>query len=368
MNWSRLGFYAFLTFSLWGQTGKGPAALGAGYEFPAPLFLAPGQLVTLLVYGIPITRNRSTDTDELPTSVNGITVTMEQLVHSPSGSRILRWHLPIQEVRWFGTCAQPLTSTCLPPTGGITVQIPFEMENAFADFSCAGCVPFPYAYFWVNVDGEGPVFMDIAPLPDRVHILRSYDSVLPINSNEPNKFCASYLNQFQNTSVYSMSSLPCPALVKHSDGSLVTAENPARAGEELVAWAVGLGRTTPATKTGQVVKVSAPTETTFALDFNFRRNALPTKPPPVTAGGDVPQASYTGTVEGTVGVYQVRFQVPPVPPETPPCAAIGTNIPLGANLVFTNLTVSIGGRYSFDGAGICVAVDNTAPQNPESPQ
>jgi uncharacterized protein (TIGR03437 family) len=81
-------------------------------------------------------------------------------------------------------------------------------------------------------------------------------------------------------------------------------------------------------------------------------NALATRPP--APGAEVPQPLYAGAAPGYVGLYQINFVVPPVPRGTPLCA--GTVDPR-ANVVYSNLTVSVGGRYSFDGAGICVAVD-----------
>jgi hypothetical protein len=56
------------------------------------------------------------------------------------------------------------------------------------------------------------------------------------------------------------------------------------------------------------------------------------------------------------GLYQINFVVPPIPNQTKPCA--GSGIGPGANAVQSNLTVSFGGSFSFDGAGICVSVTN----------
>jgi uncharacterized protein (TIGR03437 family) len=119
---------------------------------------------------------------------------------------------------------------------------------------------------------------------------------------------------------------------------------------------VGLGQTSPPLETGKIVKSPAPTVTTFTMDFNYRPNALATRPPP--AGADVPQPLYAGATPGYVGLYQINFVVPPVPRGTPPCADI---VDPSANVVYSNLTVSVGGRYSFDGAGICVAVGAAQP-------
>jgi uncharacterized protein (TIGR03437 family) len=143
--------------------------------------------------------------------------------------------------------------------------------------------------------------------------------------------------------------LPCSPIVTHADGSAVSVTSPAKAGEELVAYATGLGQTNPASVTGQLVTKSAPTVTTFTLDYNYHPNALPSRPLPNGS-----QPIFAGTTPGYVGLYQVNFIVPPVPAGTPPCVDASA-LPLGSNVVQSNLTVSIGGTFSFDGARICVA-------------
>jgi hypothetical protein len=84
--------------------------------------------------------------------------------------------------------------------------------------------------------------------------------------------------------------------------------------------------------------------------FDFTPNASP-KPPPLLAE----RAIYSGLTQRFVGLYQVNFKIPAVPPNTPKCSSE----------VRSNLTVTIGdggsGLYSwgpsFDGAGICVKPD-----------
>jgi hypothetical protein len=124
---------------------------------------------------------------------------------------------------------------------------------------------------------------------------------------------------------------------------------------------VGLGQTSPPLETGKIVKAPASAVTTFTIDFNFRPNALATRPPTAEAAGVVPQPLYAGATPGYVGLYQINFVVPPVPRGTPPCAEIVDPQAPTANVVYSNLTVSVGGLYSFDGAGICVAVDAAQP-------
>jgi uncharacterized protein (TIGR03437 family) len=133
-----------------------------------------------------------------------------------------------------------------------------------------------------------------------------------------------------------------------------TAALPANVGEALTAWVFGLGQTTRAATTGQPAPAS-PTAETFNLNFNYQVNSLATKP--YTGEPDrVPLTPlYAGLAPGYVGLYQVSFIVPAqLPNGTPICAQPGAFAP-GANVPQSNLTVSIGGQFSFDGAGICVA-------------
>jgi hypothetical protein len=209
----------------------------------------------------------------------------------------------------------------------------------------------------VETNSDLPFSIDVFVLSDKVHILKALDAVLPIIGPGMYERCYS-ITRNDAAAPLNLTGLPCPPMVTHSDGSLVSAKNPAKPGEELVAYAVGLGQTSPPLETGRIVTSPARTVTTFTMDFNYRPNALPTRPPPGAA--DVPQPLYAGATPGFVGLYQINFVAPPVPPGTPPCAEImGPQAPT-ANMVYSNLTVSVGGRYSFDGAGICVAVG--APQ------
>jgi uncharacterized protein (TIGR03437 family) len=145
-------------------------------------------------------------------------------------------------------------------------------------------------------------------------------------------------------------------MLTHADGKLVSAANPAKGGEEIVAYVTGLGQTSPPLTTGQAATTGAPTLTVFAIDLNYRPNALATKPQGPSLTGSVPRNQaplFTGATPGFVGLYQINFIVPPVPNELPPCVDGPAAGPY-ANVVQSNLTVSVGSVFSFDGAGICV--------------
>jgi hypothetical protein len=74
------------------------------------------------------------------------------------------------------------------------------------------------------------------------------------------------------------------------------------------------------------------------VGFDFRPNAAPSRyfPQPVFA-----QAYLT---PGFVGLYQVNVQLPAAVPAVPACSPG----------IQSNLTINLGGMFSFDGAAICV--------------
>jgi hypothetical protein len=303
----------------------------SAYAFPAPLTVAPGQLVTLIVQGLDDTMTKTLRAPagaDLPNSLAGISAGYQQF-SLPNGG-LIGLGMPILEVHPFSPCNRVALYECVE-LAAITVQIPLEALPELPQ-PPAGTG----ATLGVSDGNSSGKFGEIiaVTLSDQVHILTSCDPFMTSSSFAP-------LNA---------TGLPCPSIVAHPDGSLVTVKNPAKAGEELVAYAVGLGQTNPPSVTGKLATTSAPTQTTFALDFSFHPNTLPSRPLPVG-----PPPLFAGTTPGYVGLYQVNFVVPPVPAGTPPCVDTSA-LPLGSNVVQSNLTVSVGGAYSFDGARICVAV------------
>jgi hypothetical protein len=267
--------------------------VSAGYPNPAPAYLAPGEVITFYVAGLTSTQGIT----------QGITAALQENVPVPA---------PVLSVSQVSSCPnvyENAQSGC-GTMSAVTVQIPFELNP-----DC------------------GPQFGFIA-VEDRVHILTICDTILGVPP----------LQIPEDTT-----GLPCEPYVTHANGVLVTDSSPAAPGEELIAWAVGLGRTSPAAATGQPANAAATAET-FYLDFNYRVNALPTKPSTGDPYAMPPQPVYAGSVPGYVGLYQVNFVVPPAPStgiaQCPPARVAGQ--------VGSNFTVSIGGQSSFDGAGICV--------------
>jgi hypothetical protein len=138
------------------------------------------------------------------------------------------------------------------------------------------------------------------------------------------------------------------------ENSLVLHWETASGGEELVAYATGLGQTNPPLATGVPAAQSSPAVSPFNMDFNYRPNALASQP----AFTPVNPPLFAGSTQGFVGLYQINFVVPPPPVGLQPCSGLIIAAgPIGG-LVLSNLTVSVGSLVSFDGAGICVTPDS----------
>jgi len=283
-----------------GQSTSANTVAGMGYLYP-PVTVAPGQLITVFLQG-----NVQGD---ISAAVAGLSA-------------------PVLEVRPGSSC--PASTLCSLLTA-ITIQIPNVIEPCGYP---PVCNVVSLAQLVVTVNGVAGAPISLTPLPDRVHILTACDTVVPGGSGSAPQFSA----------------LPCAPLVTHADGSAVTSGSPAQGGEVAVAYAVGLGLTTPVVPAGLAATAATPTQETFNLDFNFRPNALATQPVQPSGCNTCPVPArpiplYSGLVPGYVGLYQINFTVPPAP--------VGTQTCSGA--VQSNLTVSVGGLASFDGAGICVA-------------
>jgi uncharacterized protein (TIGR03437 family) len=279
-----------------------PGVVAAGFSDPFPITVAPGQLLTLFV--------------QPSTPAPAITATLATGGTNES--------MPVIEVN-------PASNSCpsCPDLLAVTVQIPFDMPVSPVPGSLSNILVAPSSIA-ISVNGVAAPAIGVQALADHIHILTLCDSLAPPSLPS---------NLIQQ---------PCAPMITHADGTQVSINSPAVPGEELVAYALGLGQTNPALTTGQPAAASNPTVATFNLDFNFRPNALATQPMP-----SAPAALFAGATQGFVGLYQINFIVPAPPAGLPPCASAGVS-PLIATGVFSNLTVSIGSMFSFDGAGICV--------------
>jgi len=295
-----------------------PVLLGSGNLSPFPLPVAPGQLLTLFV--------QASSAVQLPASISAVfsngsdqNIPVLQTIQANTGCNATLAGVP---------CAQVLAVMVQVPYG-IPVFCPVCATEAVTSGSVV-----------VSVNGAKTPAVEVQPLQDQIHFLTACDIIVAgVNSMTP------------------LNGLPCTPLVTHADGRPVSAILPAQAGEELVAYATGLGETNPALIAGQPAPQSSPTVTTFGIDFNYRVNALATKPGAVGVPAAFPL--FTGATQGYAGLYQINFTVPPPPAGLVPCVDNASS-PTYAEAVQSNLTVSVGSNFSFDGAGICVLPSGVA--------
>jgi uncharacterized protein (TIGR03437 family) len=292
-----------------------PVILSAGNVNPFPLSVAPGQVLTLFVQSGVI--------------LAPVTTSDVSAVFSTGGTD---QPMPVLQVGQASTGCSALVMAPCTQVLAVTVEVPFDIPVICPPCANAAVIAESIA---VSVNGVASANVVVQALQDQVHFLTSCDVIvagpalpLPLNSG-----------------------LPCTPMITHADGTMVSNIRPARAGEELVAYATGLGQTNPSLTTGQAAAQSSPTVTAFAIDFNYRANALATQPGAVGASTAIPL--FAGATKGYVGLYQINFVVPPFPPGIQVCVN-NAAAPVLENTLHSNLTVSVGSAFSFDGAGICV--------------
>ena len=219
---SKVLLLAFVSFCYGLAQSPPPIPVGTSYT-PAAVIAAPGQLITLIVEGI---TNRppptvATGGQDLPNSLAGIMVSYFVFDGTP---------VPILQVLpYYGGCNASMFTIC-SQLGAVTIQVPFEAQ---CELCSNGGVP-PQSVTLAQ-DGVGGRRMVALTLPDQVHILTT---------------CDTFVNSIATGTISSTTGLPCPSVVTHPDGSPVTADSPAEPGEEVVAYAVGLGQTNPPLQTG----------------------------------------------------------------------------------------------------------------------
>jgi uncharacterized protein (TIGR03437 family) len=304
------------------------ATVGAGYYPPAPVVVSPGQIITFFTTVGSVLKKVEAGNPPLPASLAGFSATLEQ------GTATIP--APVLSVFPFNPCLSAVQEPC-PSIIGITVQIPFELR-ANIPGSLAPTLLTALSITGPSGDRIAGASILLQPQLDAVHVMHQEDTVLAADQAQPVG--------------------ATPAMVTHSNGKLVDASSPAQAGEELVMYAVGLGATTTPVKTGAASPSPAvPVSGCCSLRFDYTPNAPPS-PGLIINTGDpppLPAPLFVGLTPGFVGLYQVNFLVPAPPPGMNPC-----NVSSGLEfnsfaVVRSNLTVTLIGRVSFDGAAICIS-------------
>jgi uncharacterized protein (TIGR03437 family) len=225
--------------------------------------------------------------------------------------------VPVQAVYPLLKCAGLEPSDCVPLLG-VAVQIPWQLTPNFD----RGGRPATVASLTVSYQGVSGEPFALRPEADAIHARTTCDSTMP-----------------PGVDPFTLLPGPCRALALREDGSPVTAAAPAHAGEMITLHVYGLGRTEDDLENGQAPSEPRPL-TGVELGFQFGPN-LPAMRP------QSPQRPVAAMLSrDRVGLYEIKFTVPALPEDLPECTA---------STIVSNLTVTISGAASFDGAGICVA-------------
>jgi uncharacterized protein (TIGR03437 family) len=101
----------------------------------------------------------------------------------------------------------------------------------------------------------------------------------------------------------------------HADYSLVTADSPAHAGEEIVLYATGLGPTVPAAIPNQIPKTAARIAATAGFQVLLNGVAV-----------DPTRIAYAGVTPGYAGLFQINLRLPDDAPQNPEIRVGNANI------------------------------------------
>src|ERR1017187_1537860 len=200
-----------IIMSLVPMFGQGITLAGAGYSDPSVIRVAPGQITTLFVTGLKTVLSSqpvNATSIPLPTTLAGITVTLNQ---TP---------LPLLSIQQMSVCNAvppvPPPPPSSPPSSSlpspdclitaITLQIPYDLplpgENKTTATELA-----------VNENGTVSKAFGVLPITDNFHVLNTCDAFLFLPTNRISG---------------------CNAVVTHGDGTVVTLDSPAKAGEVVV--------------------------------------------------------------------------------------------------------------------------------------
>ena len=307
-----------LNCTLFGWQANSASVVGGGYEAPTPIKVSPGQIITFFVHGIAmqLTDPVAANSTPLPTSLAGISATFLQ--NFPSVP------VPILRLEPLATCFDTTRPGCAQRFVAVTVQIPFDISAENPQVRLGGMIPSASIRFTDN--GVVAATVDVTPIVDSVHILRSCDLL------------------------FARRTFACNPAVTHADGTLVSRDKPAKTGEEITLFATGLGYTMPLVANGQAGDANASTSAKFRLSFDARPNASVSRPSSRgETGPGTADPTFTALIAGYVGLYQLNVIVPPLPDNIQLCDPNPFTV-----RVNSNLTINVFGPASVDGVGICV--------------
>ncbi|MBS1829955.1 MAG: hypothetical protein JST93_31945 [Acidobacteria bacterium] len=316
------------------QQGAHPGAIVVSYGYqvtwPTWFMAAPGQVLALTVHGIGSDLKDHVLPKErpLPRELAGIAV---ELQYGARPGQIFAPLLGLVKVPSCGFSGGP--SYC-KSTIMIILQVPYDLEILRQEWLSAHRLI-------VHEKGEPVCELSMSLYPQQPHIVSTEDITRPAYP------------EFQASVGFQM--------VKHLDGSWVTQDNPAKPGEELKLYAMGLGidYMKPRPRSGE----NSPAGYTVDVGIGFEFGSQ-TVPSPVAnyhpwyESPPMDGLVSASLAEGMVGVYEVRFKVPKtIPPGLRSCLGnprLSHN--LMVNIGYTYILAFSGGGQVFDGAAICVEV------------
>lgn len=311
-----------------GPTLTSPTLVGSGYTDPTLVRVSPGQIATFFVAGMKTVLSSpvNASTTPLPQVLAGISAT---ITPETTGIPMIAPMLAVQQLdscAYVGSLPPRPAADCL--LTAVTVQVPFEVSPV-----PNGDNGFP-ADLVISESGAESKAFKIYPQTDTIHFINTCER-FPAAGHDAT----------------------CGSAVTHADGSRVTAEFPASAGETVVMYAFGLGRPSTPARTGDQSPMPAAVvdSRNVTVGFDFRPNASPSRP--FGRASESGGLQFIGLTPGLFGVYQANVKIPATLPAIPACALTSPD----SEAVTSNVTISLGGASSFDGVGICVRPNSNSP-------
>ena len=253
------------------------AIFGSGYTGPYVPRAAPGDVITLFTAPLNVPDAVASQTP-LPTSLSGVSVAVRATGALVTDTTGYPTSLPIFRVRSVKGPFPIIPNTAITvqiPTDTVTINYQGNIEKALPDELILNIKAngVPGADFTVHLDSIAP------------HLLNSCDTIFggvgPI-----------------------LSGSGCNPVITHADGTAVSYTSRAKAGETIVAYAVGLGPyAAPDAQIYFTYTLDPPPQSSFeSLTARYLLNPV-----------------YVGLVQGYVGLFQVNITVPVMPAQTHVC-------------------------------------------------